>query len=71
MRPVSGSSVRFVLAAATALCAMAVAFQGEIAKAVQPDRLLDMVAEEELPTFVVVDMADALDRVVEASSAEN
>ena len=70
-RLASGSSVRFALALLAALFAVGIAFHGDIAKGrVLTDRLVDTLGEDELPTFAVVDMSDALDRVVESSAGE-
>ena len=70
-RPVFGSSVRLALAALAALFAVGIAFQGEVATGrIRSDRLVGTLGEEELPSFAVVDLVDALDHVVQASADE-
>ena len=69
-RVASGILARSVLAAFAALLALGIALHSDTAKGrAQPDPLVNVLGEEELAKFAVVDMVDALDRVAGANGA--
>ena len=67
-----GSSIfaRSVLAAFAALLTAGIALHGDTAKGrAQSDPLVNALGEADLAKFTAVDMADALDRVADASGS--